>query len=118
MKDTSMRTVIMALSALGGALALATAATSALADTITEMTTHGIILILGDMEIPVTYTPDGKFSAMDGAVTGTWRVDGDKLCTVSSADPEDRCVVYPKDKKSGDTFTLDTPQGAVQIRIK
>ena len=109
-----MRTMIMAL----GALALAATSAPALADTMTEMTTHGIILILGDMEIPVTYTPDGKFSAMDGAVTGTWRIDGDKMCTISSADPNETCVVYPKDKKSGDTFTLDTPQGSVQIKIR
>ncbi len=108
-----MRIVIIAL----GALSLATA-TPALADTLTEITTHGIILMISDMEIPVTYTPDGKFTAMDGQVTGSWHIDGDKLCTLSNVDPTDRCVVYPKDKKSGDTFTLDTPQGPVQIKIR
>jgi hypothetical protein len=108
-----MRTVIMAL----GALALATA-TPALADTLTEVTTHGIVLTVGDMDIPVTYTPDGKFTAMDGQVTGTWKIDGDKLCTSSTADPNVTCVAYPKDKKSGDTFMLDTPNGSVQIKIR
>jgi hypothetical protein len=98
--------------------ALALMATPVMASTLTEVVSHGIILTIGDMDIPVTYTPDGKFSAMDGAVTGAWRIDGDKLCTSSSADPNETCVAYPKDKKSGDTFTLESPQGSVQIKIR
>jgi hypothetical protein len=97
---------------------LALAATPALASTLTEVVAHGIILTIGDMDIPVTYTPDGKFSAMDGAVTGTWKIDGDKMCTTSSVDPNETCVAYPADKKSGDTFTLEGPQGSVQIKIR
>ena len=100
------------------AAALAALATPALASTLTEVTTHGIILTIADMDIPVTYTPDGKFSAMDGAVTGTWKIDGDKLCTSSNFAPEVTCVAYPKDKKSGDTFTLESPQGSVQVKIR
>jgi hypothetical protein len=110
--------IIAAAGAAAFALAAAGAATPASAETLKEVTTHGIILILGDMEIPVTYTPDGKLSAMDGAVTGTWRIDGEKLCTSSTADPNETCVAYPKDKKSGDTFTLDSPNGPVQIKIR
>jgi hypothetical protein len=98
--------------------ALALLATPVMASTLTEIISHGIILTLGDMDIPVTYTPDGKFTAMDGAVTGAWRIDGDKLCTSSSADPNETCVAYPKDKKSGDTFMLESPQGSVQIKIR
>lgn len=90
----------------------------AAASTLTEVTTHGIILTVGDMDIPVAYTTDGKFTAMDGQVTGTWRIDGDKLCTISTADPNESCIAYPMDKKSGDLFTLDTPVGAVQIKIR
>ena len=102
-----------------GALALCVgAAAPALADTYSEVVAHGIILVLGDMEIPVTYTPDGKFTAMDGQVTGTWKVDGDKMCTSSNVDPNVTCVAYPKDKKSGDSFMLDTPGGPVQIKIR
>jgi hypothetical protein len=109
-----MRNLIIAAAALGAAAVAAPAS----AETLQEVTTHGIILTLGDMDIPVTYTPDGKFTAMDGAVTGTWRIDGDKLCTSSTADPNETCVAYPKDKKSGDTFMLDTPNGSVQIKIR
>jgi hypothetical protein len=108
-----MRNVIMVL----GVLALG-AATPAAADTLKEVTTHGIILTLGDMDIPVDYTPDGKLSAMDGAVTGTWRIDGDKLCTTSNVDLTERCVAYPKDKKSGDSFVITGEQGSVTIKIR
>ena len=111
-----MRNVIMVVAALAlGATALATPAA---ADTLKEVTTHGIILTIGDMDIPVTYTPDGKLSAMDGQVTGTWRIDGDKLCTSSNVDPNETCVAYPKDKKSGDSFVLTSDQGSVTIRIR
>ena len=89
-----------------------------MASTLTEVVAHGIILTIGDMDIPVTYTPDGKFSAMDGAVTGTWKIDGDKMCTTSNFDPNESCVVYPADKKSGDSFELTGPQGSVTVKIK
>jgi hypothetical protein len=100
------------------ASALVLVATPALASTLTEVTTHGIILTIGDTVIPVTYSPDGKLSAMDGQVTGTWRIEGDKLCTSSTAEPTESCVVYPKDKKSGDTFLLESPSGSVEIKIQ
>jgi hypothetical protein len=111
-----MRTAIMVMAAL--ALSSTALATPAAADTLTEVTTHGIILTVGDMDIPVTYTPDGKLSAMDGQVTGSWRIDGDKLCTSSNVDPNETCVAYPKDKKSGDSFTIESPNGSVQIKIR
>jgi hypothetical protein len=93
-------------------------ATPALADTLSEVTGHGIVLTVGDMDIDVTYTPDHKFTAMDGQVTGAWRIEGDRLCTSSNVDPNETCYAYPKDKTSGDKFVLETPGGGVQIRIK
>lgn len=109
-----MRNLFIASALISGLAA----ATPALADTLTEVTSHGIILTLGDMDIEVTYTPDHKFTAAGGQVTGTWRIDGDKLCTSSNFDPNETCVAYPKDKKSGDKFELAGPQGAVQIKIR
>jgi hypothetical protein len=100
------------------AAALAAFAAPALADTVHEVTSHGIVLTIQDMNIDVTYTPDGKFTAMDGQITGTWRIDGDKLCSTSNFDPNETCFEYPKDKKSGDTFELVTPQGSATIHIK
>ena len=109
-----MRNLLIATAAVG----LALAASPALADTLKEVVSHGIILTLGDMDIAVTYTPDGKFTAMDGQVTGAWRIDGDKLCTSSNFDPNETCVAYPKDKKSGDSFVIEGAQGSVQVKIR
>lgn len=109
-----MRNLIIA-AALGAGLL---DATPVLADTLSEVTSHGIVLTIGDMDVEVTYTPDHKFTAAGGQVTGAWRIDGDKLCTSSNFDPNETCVAYPKDKKSGDKFELEGPQGAVQIRIR
>lgn len=99
------------------AAALALAAPAA-ADTLQEVTTKGIVLSVQGMDIDVKYTPDGKFTAMDGQVTGDWRIDGDKLCTKSNFDPNEQCVAYPKDKKSGDSFDVTGPQGTATIKIK
>jgi hypothetical protein len=101
------------------AAAAVSLASPARADTLSEVTSHGIILTIADMKIPVAYTPDHKFTAMDGQITGQWRIDGEKLCTSSSADPNETCVVYPKDKKSGDTFEVTSPEGfPVTITIR
>ncbi|MBX3485994.1 hypothetical protein [Phenylobacterium sp.] len=100
------------------AAAVLALATPALADTIDEVTTKGIVLNVQGMDIDVTYTPDGKFTAMDGQVTGEWRRDGDKLCTKSNFDPNESCVEYPKDKASGDSFEVTGPAGAATVRIK
>ncbi|MDZ4372453.1 MAG: hypothetical protein U1C74_13665 [Phenylobacterium sp.] len=108
-----MRSLIAA-----GALAVLALAGPATAGTLEEVTTKGIILTVQGMEIPITYTPDGKFTAMDGQVTGTWRIDGDKLCTTSNFEPEEQCVEYPKDKTSGDSFEVTGPQGPATIKIR
>jgi len=107
-----MRRLIIAVAAM------AALATPAFAGTLEEVTTHGIIITVQDMQIDVTFTPDGKFTALDGQITGTWRIDGDKLCTTSNADPNESCVAYPKDKKSGDSFELTSPQGTATVKIK
>ena len=99
-------------------LGLLAFAAPAAAETLDEIVKHGIVLTIGGMDIDVAYTPDGKFTAMDGQVTGTWKVDGDKMCTSSNFDPNETCVEYPKGKKSGDTFDLTSPQGTATIRIK
>lgn len=104
--------------ALAAVVAALSIAGPAAAETLDEVVKNGIILVVQGMEIDVKYTPDGKFTAMDGQVTGTWKIDGDKLCTSSNFDPNETCAVYPKGKKSGDSFDLDTPGGPVTIKIK
>jgi hypothetical protein len=101
------------------ALAAAAAfATPALAETLDEVVAHGIIIQIPGQDIEVTYTPDGKFTALDGQITGTWRIDGDKLCTSANVAPDEQCVAYPKGKKSGDSFEVTGPQGTATVKIK
>jgi hypothetical protein len=88
------------------------------ATTLQEVTTKGIVLSAGGMDVDVTYKPDGSFTALDGAVTGKWRIDGDKLCTYSNFEPTDTCVAYPAGKKSGDSFEVTSPAGTATIKIK
>ena len=38
--------------------------------------------------------------------------------TSSNFDPNETCVAYPKDKKSGDTFEVTGPAGTATIKIK
>jgi hypothetical protein len=92
-------------------------ATTAMAGTLDEVVKHGIVIMLPNNPVDVTYTPDGKFTALGGQVTGTWRIDGDALCTTSNVDPTEKCVTYPKDKKSGDSFEVTSPDGAATIKI-
>jgi hypothetical protein len=104
---------------LAGILALGIAAPAfAQTTTLQEVTTKGIVMDAGGFTIDVAYTPDGKFTAMDGAVTGTWRIDGEKLCTTSNFNPAEECTVYPAGKKSGDSFEMTGPQGTATITIK
>ncbi len=101
-------------------LAVAAFAAPAFAQTPTtlqELTTKGMVMTAGGMDIPVTYKPDGTFTAMDGQVTGKWRIDGEKLCTSSNFSPEEECVVYPAGKKSGDSFEVTGAAGTATIKI-
>ncbi len=100
------------------ALTMAAPAFAQGATTLQEVTTKGIVLSAGGMDVDVIYKPDGSFTALDGAVTGKWRIDGEKLCTYSNFEPTDTCVAYPAGKKSGDSFEVTSPSGTATIRIK
>lgn len=108
-----MRLIIAGLAAL----VLAAPAFAQEPNTLTEVTTKGIKVDAQGFVFDVAYTPDGKFTAMDGQLTGTWRIDGDKICSATDATPED-CVVYPKGKKSGDSFDVTGSMGTATITIK
>ncbi|RYG30150.1 MAG: hypothetical protein EON93_15375, partial [Burkholderiales bacterium] len=68
-------------------VALAAPAFAQPSSTLQALTTKGMVMEAGGMEIEVTYKPDGTFTAMDDQVTGKWRIDGDKLCTSSNFSP-------------------------------
>jgi hypothetical protein len=107
-----MRRLILAAAFLAMA-----AAAPAQAGTPEEIVAHGMIVTFGGMDYDLTFTPDGKFTGLDGQVTGTWRIDADKLCTMPAGAPES-CVVYPAGKKSGDTFEVTSLQGSATVKIK
>jgi hypothetical protein len=109
-----MRTII----AIATAAAFAAPAFAQQPTTLQEVTTKGIVLQIQGMDIDVAYKPDGTFSAMEGQVTGKWRIDGEKLCTTSNMSPDEECTVYPAGKKSGDSFDLTSAQGTATIKIK
>lgn len=94
------------------------------ATTLQNVTTKGTV-IKADMqgtpvELPMTYKADGTYatSAMGQDITGKWRIDGDKLCTLNSMNPTETCIDYPAGKKPGDEFTVQHPMfGAVTVKI-
>ena len=101
------------------AVGLLALATPAFADTLLEVTSHGMIVVaLGGQQFEVDYTPDGKLTVNGGKVSGAWRIDGDRLCTTVNGNPE-TCVAYPTGKKSGDSFEVPGPQGrSATVNIK
>jgi hypothetical protein len=108
---------VLLLSSLGLIAPAAFAQAAANADTYREILAHGVVIVLPDMEIDVKFTPDGKFTAMGGASSGVWKIDGDKLCSTPDETLMETCGVYPAGKKSGDTFEIAGPAGRVTVRI-
>lgn len=104
---------IMGLAILWGSPAFAQASS-----TLKEVTTKGIVIEAEGLSIEVTYRPDGTFTAMDGAVTGTWRIDGDRMCTTSNFSPMEECTLYPQGKASGDSFEITGAQGSARVTIR
>jgi hypothetical protein len=108
------------LKRLVAAAGLASALTApAFGDTLTEITTKGIILSIQGMEIPIKYNADGSFEgeAMGMPFAGKWAIKDGKLCTTSDMQPEERCTAYPEGKKSGDEFEIDSEMGPLKIKI-
>jgi hypothetical protein len=109
-----MRSLVLAVTAM----MVAAPASAQDKTTLDNVTSRGIVLSAGGMEVDVGYKPDGTFTAMDGQVTGKWRVEGGKLCTSSNFAPDEECTAYPAGKTSGDTFEVEGGQGPATIRIK
>ena len=100
-------------------LAVAFLAGPAAAGTPEEIAAHGMVVTIGGFDIDLDFKPDHTFTGANGQVTGTWRIEGDRLCSKSNLDPAERCEPYPAGKKSGDSFQVTDPEGRpVVIRIK
>ncbi|MEZ5937781.1 MAG: hypothetical protein R3C52_06125 [Hyphomonadaceae bacterium] len=104
---------------LVAASAAAVVAAPAFADTLTNVTTKGVIMSIQGMEIPVNYAEDGTFSgvAMDMPFSGTWAIKDGQLCTTSDFQPDERCVAYPEDKNPGDSFEIESEMGPITVKI-
>ena len=91
----------------------------AFADTLSEVTTKGVVLKIQGMDVPISYKEDGTFTldAMGQSITGKWRIDGAKLCTSSDMQPAERCTEYPEGKKSGDEFEVQGAMGPMTVKI-
>ena len=99
------------------ALAAAAIAAPVRAETLDEVVAHGMVVNIADMDIDVAFTPDHKFTALGGSIAGTWKIEGDKLCT-TTAEQGESCTAYPAGKKSGDTFEVSNEQGTARVHIK
>lgn len=87
------------------------------ADTYREIIAHGVVLVTPDLDIDVTFKPDGTFTALKGLSSGKWRIDGEQMCSTPNETLIETCGVYPAGKKSGDTFEIVAPTGRVTVRI-
>lgn len=94
-------------------------ASPASAETLDEVTTRGIVARVQGFQMEMDFTPDNRFTAMNGRFRGVWRIDGDRLCTIDDGQPVERCTVYPPGKRSGDTFEVTNHMGMViTVQIK
>jgi hypothetical protein len=108
----------------GAMLAFAAPALAQEPTTLQHVTTKGTVVKANmqgtELELPMTYKADGTYttSAMGQTVSGKWRIDGDKLCTLSDMNPTESCVVYPAGKKPGDEFKVTNPMlGELTVKI-
>jgi hypothetical protein len=85
--------------------------------TLQHMVEKGIVVKFPGLDLDVFYHPDGKYSALGGKVTGTWRIEGETLCAKAATDNAEACTLYPVGKKPGDAFEVEGPSGQVTIQI-
>ncbi|MFT3727916.1 MAG: hypothetical protein QM759_08850 [Terricaulis sp.] len=87
-------------------------------DTLQLVTTRGIVATVGGMDLPVEFSADHRFSMLNGAIAGAWRVDATKLCLKGDSDAAESCTEYPLGKRSGDSFVVQAAQGPMTVRIR
>ena len=111
-----LKTVLLA-AALIAAPAFAQDA-AAPSDTVAAVVAKGVSMDVGGNVGDIEYKADGTFSGFDGMFSGTYKTNGNKLCiTVEAFGLNNACQEYPDGKKSGDTFTLESDMGPMQVTI-
>ena len=105
------------------AIALAAPAFAQEKSTLDHVTTKGTVVkadVQGQaMALAMTYKADGTYTAtVQGQELGggTWKIDGDKLCTASQLG--ESCTVYPAGKGPGDEFkATHATLGEITVKI-
>lgn len=95
------------------------------ATTLQNMLSKGVVIHATSrqgqpLEMQVTYKADGTsaMTVMGRDLSGKWRIDGDKFCTVNAMNPVEACFDIPPGKKPGDEFKVTTPAlGEVTMTI-
>jgi len=85
-------------------------------DTIAAILAHGDVVNASGRFFVFAYKPDGTFTA--GALSGTYTVDGGKLCITIDGVVDNDCADYPAGKKTGDSFTVDSEMGPFTVTIR
>lgn len=85
-------------------------------DTVKAIVEKGVSVEIGGFAGNLDYKADGTFSGFDGMFSGTYKVDGNKICTESELGAS--CSEYPDGKKSGDTFELPSEMGPMKVTIR
>lgn len=106
----------LALAAVALLAAPAFAQGAAASDTVAAIVAKGVSIEIGGFAGTVDYKADGTFSGFDGMFSGTYKVDGNKIC--SESDLGASCAEYPDGKKSGDTFELPSEMGPMKVTIR
>ncbi|RIJ23572.1 hypothetical protein D1224_04720 [Henriciella barbarensis] len=90
-------------------------------DTLYFVVRDGIVMTTQGHTMVIDYNEDGTFigELRGSAFEGTYRLDGARLCAMSSLATSETCIAYPEGMTSGDTFDAVSPAlGGVRIHIR
>ncbi|MEM5518681.1 hypothetical protein WNY37_17115 [Henriciella sp. AS95] len=105
---------------LAAAACISSAAYAEGNDTLNVLIANDAVITTQGLSIPIDYNEDGTYSgvAMGSSFTGSWRIEGDSLCTTSTLSPTESCTEYPEGKSAGDEFEVTSPTlGTVTVKI-
>lgn len=102
----------------GMAVAALWCAPIAAADTLDDVTTHGIVATVSGFDVDVSFSADHRFTMLNGVFVGVWRIDGTRLCLTGDNDHVEKCTDYPTGKHSGDTFQVQGDNGPMTVHIR
>ncbi|MBX3508488.1 hypothetical protein [Parvibaculum sp.] len=79
------------------------------------------VTLTGPNGVTKIYYPDASSIVVKGAdgaeVAGTWRVDGNKICTTVGSNPENCTAAVDEAPTVGSSGTIEGEQGAVQWAV-